>query len=143
VVVETEIMKTHPFTGFFFELVFTDDKQIVALVQEEAVGILAALLEDGGLGFRVADGTTVVVMPFQAGLSALPHSRQHVSQRGVMSPQNGHTRCDAKSPSCASILSIFLSEAAMKASRLRTRTRSACMTVSIVDSGFLNLTRSR
>jgi len=46
------------------------------------------------------------------------------------------TRWDAKSPSCASIPSIFLNEAAMKARRLRARTTSGCKTVSIVNPPF-------
>src|SRR5579872_325436 len=55
-----------------------------------------------------------------------------------MSPQNGHTRWDAKSPSCASIPNIFLTEAAMKARRLRARTMSGCKTVSIINSTILH-----
>jgi len=43
-----------------------------------------------------------------------------------MSPQNGHIRCEAKSPSWGVIPSDFLSHAAMKARRLRTRPRNAC-----------------
>ena len=52
----------HP-PGFFDELVFPDDEQVVALVQKEAVavGILAALTQNSGLGFWVTDGTAVVV----------------------------------------------------------------------------------
>src|SRR5271157_3828847 len=53
-----------------------------------------------------------------------------------MSPQNGHIRWDAKSPTCASIPIDFLSEAAMKARRLRTPTMIRCKTLSIVTSRF-------
>ncbi len=48
-----------------------------------------------------------------AGRSALPHSRQLDSWRGVMSPQKGHMRWEAKSPSCGSMPNHFLSDAAM------------------------------
>jgi hypothetical protein len=54
-------------------------------------------------------------------LNDLPHSRQLVSWRGVMSPQNGHIRWRAKSPWRGSIFKNFRSEAAKKAQRLRTR----------------------
>jgi hypothetical protein len=68
------------------------------------------------------------VFDFQAGLRELPHSRQHVSWRGVMSPQNGHIRREVKSPSRGAILNHFRSEAPMKARRVRTRTRKGCRT---------------
>ena len=41
-----------------------------------------------------------------------------------MSPQNGHIRCEAKSPSRASIFSNFRREAAMKARNLRRLARN-------------------
>jgi hypothetical protein len=50
----------------------------------------------------------------QAGLSTLPHSRQQISQRGVIRPQKGHIRCDAKSPARGVARDIFLSQASMK-----------------------------
>ena len=43
-----------------------------------------------------------------------------------MSPQNGHIRCEAKSPSRASIFSDFRREAAMKARNLRRLARNGC-----------------
>ena len=43
-----------------------------------------------------------------------------------MSPQKGHMRWEAKSPSWGSIPSNFLSDAAMKAHRLRIRLRKGC-----------------
>lgn len=57
----------------------------------------------------------------QAGLSFRPHSRQHVSKRGVMSPQNGHIRCKAKSPSCGAMRKNCLVVVASQAGRLRRR----------------------
>jgi hypothetical protein len=60
-----------------------------------------------------------------AGLSDLPHSRQQAPWRGVISPQNGHIRCEAKSPSRGCTPSDFRSDAAVKARRLRSRPRSA------------------
>jgi len=41
-----------------------------------------------------------------------------------MSPQDGHTRNEAKSPSCGSIPNNFLNEAASKARTLRRRARN-------------------
>ena len=66
------------------------------------------------------------IAAFHAGLSALPHSRQQVPWRGVMSPQNGHMRWDAKSPTRGSMPSDLLNHAARKARRLRALPRSAC-----------------
>jgi hypothetical protein len=68
----------------------------------------------------------------QADLNRLPHSRQAVSKRGVMSPQNGHMRCDAKSPSFGSMLDNLLRDAAMKERRRRTRMRNGCSTGSML-----------
>jgi hypothetical protein len=82
---------------------------------------------------RKSSHESCAVFDFQARLRELPHSRQHVSWRGVMSPQNGHIRCEAKSPSRGAIFNNFLREAAMKARRLRTRTRNGCSTGSMVE----------
>ena len=68
----------------------------------------------------------IAIAAFQAGLSALPHSRQQVPWRGVMSPQNGHIRWDAKSPTCGSMPSDLLNHAARKARRCRALPRSTC-----------------
>jgi hypothetical protein len=69
---------------------------------------------------------TIAIALFQAGLRVLPHSRQQLPWRGVMSPQNGHMRWDAKSPTRGSMPSDLLNQAAAKARRLRRLPRSAC-----------------
>lgn len=80
----------------------------------------------------------------QAGFSALPHSRQQVSKRGVMSPQNGHIRCDVKSPSRGPIPNNFLPDAATKARKRRTPARNACRSVRTAEtSRFSNRSRTR
>ena len=48
----------------------------------------------------------------QAGLSVLPHSRQHVFRRDVISPQKGHILCDPKSLSF--MPNNFLKESVIK-----------------------------
>ena len=75
----------------------------------------------------------------QAGLNDLPHSRQRASWRGVMSPQEGHIRCEAKSPSWGSIFRNFLKEAARKARRLRMRGRNGC-DMDVMDKTHHSLT---
>ncbi|HWY04272.1 MAG TPA: hypothetical protein VNX60_11420 [Candidatus Acidoferrum sp.] len=50
-----------------------------------------------------------------------------------MSPQNGHIRCEAKSPSRASIFSNFRREAAMKARNLRRLARNGCEVKDMVE----------
>ena len=50
-----------------------------------------------------------------------------------MSPQNGHIRCAAKSPSRASIFSDFRREAPMKARNLRRLARNGCGAKAMVE----------
>jgi hypothetical protein len=50
----------------------------------------------------------------QAGLSDLPHSRQHVLRRDVINPQNGHILCDPKL--AVFMPKIFLNESLAKPS---------------------------
>ena len=50
-----------------------------------------------------------------------------------MSPQNGHIRCEAKSPSRASIFSNFRREAATKARNLRRLPRNGCAVKDLVE----------
>jgi hypothetical protein len=76
------------------------------------------------------------VFDFQTDLSDLPHSRQHVSKRGVMSPQNGHIRCETKSPSRGCILNHFRTDAPMKARRVRIRTKNGRRTQSMTELPF-------
>jgi hypothetical protein len=68
----------------------------------------------------------------QAGFSRWPHSRQHLSKRDVMSPQNGHMRCDAKSPTFGCIFTSFLMDAAMQLRSRRRRARNGCRTGSML-----------
>jgi hypothetical protein len=75
----------------------------------------------------------------QAGLNALPHSRQHASWRGVMSPQNGHIRCEAKSPSRAFMLSNLRSDAARKACKERRLARNGCGAKDILGLHVISL----
>src|SRR5437764_1730675 len=51
-----------------------------------------------------------------------------------MSPQNGHIRCEAKSPAWRSILRSFRSDAANKASRLRRPARNGCGAKDMVET---------
>ena len=51
-----------------------------------------------------------------------------------MSPQNGHIRCEAKSPSRGPMPSELLSDAAMKARNLRTWLSKTCKREAIAES---------
>ena len=60
-----------------------------------------------------------------AGASDLPHSKQDVLERGVISPQNGHILCKAK-PRTGGVIEAnsFDTDEAIRTSRLRKRSRS-------------------
>ena len=67
-----------------------------------------------------------------AGASDFPHSRQHVFERGVINPQNGHILCDAK-PGAGGVRDAnrLATDAVIEASRRRKRSRNWRRTGSI------------
>jgi hypothetical protein len=67
-----------------------------------------------------------------AGASVFPHSRQAALRRGVINPQNGHIRCEAKPRSAGLIDAINAERDALnEAMRLRKRSRKRCLVCSI------------
>ena len=71
------------------------------------------------------DAMSKIPFYFYAGLNDLPHSRQHVLERDVISPQNGHTLSGLKSRfSRLNFANQVINQSAMKASFPRKRFRN-------------------
>jgi hypothetical protein len=67
-----------------------------------------------------------------AGLSNLPHSRQDILRRDVISPQNGHILCDEKPRRFP--LNKFLNESVTMANTACARTNNRFMTGSMAET---------
>ena len=66
-----------------------------------------------------------------AGASDFPHSKQHVLERGVISPQNGHILADGwPRPAGVSDANRFKTEALTPVCHLRKRSRARCIDAS-------------